>query len=352
MVPHRVKETSQVPKGRAHFSNRELAVVLSHYDIGIIQNLRPLTAGNPRAPKVVVVSDRGVYVLKRRPHGKDELVRVGLAHAIREHLLRKGYPVAAMVRTRDHGHTFTTSDNHVYELFEFISGSRYDGSVQAVEDSGRRLAEFHSSLRDFTSEYKPLSGSFHNSEIVRRHLSIIAPAAAVDNEPLADVTRQLLQIYDAAAAKVSAGGFAGWPDVFTHGDWHPGNIMFDGQKVRVVLDLDHVRLAPSQMDLANGLLQFSIVGGSPDPAMWPDQLDLGKFAGFVRGYRSVLSTEGCEPILPDLMIETMIAEAVTPIAATGSFGHMSGLEFLKMILRKCLWIESSRSRLQEALARP
>lgn len=46
--------------------------------------------------------------------------------------------------------------------------------------------------------------------------------------------------------------------------------------------------------------------------------------------------------LPDLMIETMIAEAVLPIAATGSFGHMSGLDFLQMILRKAYWLNEHR----------
>jgi hypothetical protein len=50
--------------------------------------------------------------------------------------------------------------------------------------------------------------------------------------------------------------------------------------------------------------------------------------------------------LPDLMIEIMIAEAVLPIAATGSFGHLSGIDFLKMILRKCRWIDENRKSLQ------
>ena len=45
------------------------------------------------------------------------------------------------------------------------------------------------------------------------------------------------------------------------------------------------------------------------------------------------------------MIEILIAEAVMPIAATGYFGRVSGLDFLKMILRKCRWIEDNRGAL-------
>ncbi len=44
--------------------------------------------------------------------------------------------------------------------------------------------------------------------------------------------------------------------------------------------------------------------------------------------------------LPYLMIETMIAEAILPIAAIGSFGHFSGVEFLQMIQRKALWLKN------------
>lgn len=336
-------------KGRAHFSNHELAAVLSHYDIGIIQSMRSLSAGNPQAPKTVIVSDRGLYIVKRRPHGKDDLVRVGLTHAIRQHLLKEGYPVAAMVRTRDHGHTYLKSQDHVYELFEFIRGSRYDGSPAATEDSGRLLAEFHRDLVDFATEYKPAVKSFHDSETVRCHLKVLGPARAGNGHELQAVGGELLNMYDAAAARVAAMGLAEWPEQFTHGDWHPGNMMFEGQKVRVVLDLDSVKLAATPTDLANGLLQFSIVGGKPDPVSWPDSLDMERVAGFIRGYRRVTDTHECEAMLPDLMIETMIAEAVLPVAATGSFGHMSGLDFLRMIHRKCVWTQANSALLLDVM---
>jgi Ser/Thr protein kinase RdoA (MazF antagonist) len=349
MTTRRTEGAPQVPKGRAHFSSNELAMVLSHYDIGIIQQLKALNAGNPQAPKTIIVSDRGLYVVKRRPHGKDDPFRVSLAHAIRERLLKKGYPVAAMVRTKDHGHTFLKSDDHIYELFEYVRGSRYDGSPTATEDSGRRLAEFHRDLAGFISEYRPIFRSFHDSETVRCHLKVIGPGRPGSTEELKDVGGALLSMYDTAVVRVNEKGLARWPEQFTHGDWHPGNIMFEGHKVRVVLDLDSVKLAPTPTDLANGLLQFSIVGGKPDPAEWPDNLGIDKLAAFMRGYRGVLDTRDCEAMLPDLMIETMIAEAVMPIAATGSFGHMSGLQFLRMIQRKCAWVGGNKNSLLEAM---
>jgi len=51
------------------------------------------------------------------------------------------------------------------------------------------------------------------------------------------------------------------------------------------------------------------------------------------------------------MTETLIAEAVLPIAATGYFGNLAGADFLKMILRKCLWIKKHRQSLNDAVMR-
>jgi hypothetical protein len=54
-------------------------------------------------------------------------------------------------------------------------------------------------------------------------------------------------------------------------------------------------------------------------------------------------------ILPDLMIETLIAESVLPIAVTGFFMNLSGAEFLKMIRRKCRWLDKNRRTLADAI---
>jgi len=54
--------------------------------------------------------------------------------------------------------------------------------------------------------------------------------------------------------------------------------------------------------------------------------------------------------LLDLMIETMIAEAVLPIVATGFFGHLSGVDFLQMILRKANWLNKHRKELTKLVS--
>ncbi|MFA5423785.1 MAG: phosphotransferase [Phycisphaerae bacterium] len=339
-------------RGGAHFTDDELNEVLSRYDIGKIQRLESLTAGNRRAPKMVVFSERGKFLLKRRGSGRDDFYRVAFAHAVHIHLARRDFPVSKLVITKKDGSTIVQLDHHIYEMFTFIEGTRYDGSSPAARDAGRKMAGFHGSLEDFKFETMvPLRASFHDSGGVRSHLKTIASEKKAPIEAMKYTADALMRLYESASVKVNALGFDTWPEIIVHGDWHPGNMLFAEHKVVAMLDFDSVKIAPAVTDLANGMLQFSIVGGRPDPADWPDYLDMEKLSQFLNGYIEVSPLQqGMLKALPDLMIETMIAEAILPVATTGFFGHSKGEDFLKMISRKAKWINDNRRELNEKIS--
>jgi len=346
-----------MPRGGAHFSSEELVRVLSHYDVGVIQQIKSLSGGNRRAPKMVVVSEQGKFLLKRRPRGKDDLYRVAFAHAVQNHLVAKAFPVTSLLATRSDSNTILQLNSHIYEFFKFVSGSRYDGSPEATIDAGRQLADFHRNLADFAHEFKPLQASFHDSSTVRTHLRTIgSDRMARPSRKLQTTAEALTVLYNESSIQVNQLGFDSWPKQVIHGDWHPGNMLFSKKKVAVVLDFDSIRVAPAVVDLANGMLQFSIVGGRPNPADWPDYFDQDKLLQFLAGYKkraakdTGLLDEYKLKALLDLMIETMIAESVLPIAATGFFGHLHGTDFLLMIHRKAEWLNKNRDELTELIS--
>jgi homoserine kinase type II len=341
-----------MPRGGAHFSSEELAQVLSHYDIGVIHQVKSLPAGSRRVPKMVIISERGKFLLKRRAKGKDDPYHVAFAHAIQTHLAERDFPVTALVATSDEKSTILHLNSHIYELFKFVTGVRYDGTSEATIDTGRQLAKFHRHLTDFAGQWKPPKGSFHDSTIVRRHLRTTgADKTAEPDKKLQKTAEILMTLYNASSVHVSELGFDSWPEQVVHGDWHPGNMLFAKHKLIAVLDFDSVKIGPAFTDLANGMLQFSIVGARPNPADWPDYFDQAKLVQFLNGYREVIKLKKNElGSLLDLMIETMIAEAVLPVAATGFFGHLSGLDFLKMIRRKADWLEKNRDKLTKAIS--
>jgi Ser/Thr protein kinase RdoA (MazF antagonist) len=334
----------------AYFSSTELAHVLAHYDIGPIRQIRPLVAGNAQAPKVVITSDQGTYLLKRRPHGKDDPARVAFAHSVQALLTRRSFPVAWLATTRE-SDTMLCIDGHLYELFNFVIGTRYDGAAESTLDAGRQLAKFHTVAADLIPPWLPMPTIFHDSNNIRRHIAaIVADSHFKQSAELKDIATSLNTVYDSSSRKTNDCGFAVWRRQMTHGDWHQGNMLFADGKVVAVLDFDSMKSAPIVMDVANGILHFSMATGKPNPVDWPDYLDQAKLVQFLDGYRQAgtITTEELTA-LPDLMIESLIAEAVLPIAATGKFGNLNGLDFLKMIDRKCRWVDNNRRMLNEAV---
>jgi Ser/Thr protein kinase RdoA (MazF antagonist) len=187
--------------------------------------------------------------------------------------------------------------------------------------------------------------------MVRRHLKTIASDILQSNgRKVHRCGEELMSLYNNASVQVNTLGFDSWPQQVVHGDWHPGNMLFDKGKLVAVLDFDSVKIAQPVTDLANAMLQFSLVGYHPNPADWPDYLDQAKLVQVLEGYREVINLDKHHiESLPDLMVETMIAEAVLPIAATGFFGNLKGTDFLNMIVRKAHWINTNRHTLTAAI---
>jgi homoserine kinase type II len=295
-------------------------------------------------------------LLKRRASGRDDPYKVAFAHSLLNHLRQRRFPVPAIVGTRVDQNSLLQLETGTYELFEFVAGERYDSSLAQTTHAGHVLARFHRAVADFATQWLPPAGSFHDSPRVRQGLSAIPAgtglhdSAAGHEAELLALTQELFERYDESAEAVNRGGFADWPVGIVHGDWHPGNMLFRRGRVVAVLDLDSARRQPALTDLANGMLQFSILRGRSAPAEWPDFFDETRLRRFFGGYagRAPLPPEQRSAI-PDLMIESLIAECVVPIAATGSFGWLPGYGVLQMVRRKVRWLGEARPRLQRWL---
>lgn len=331
-------------------------MVLSHFDIGIIDAIKTFPRGSRKAPKLIVRSDEGLYLLKRRARGKDDPFKVAFCHDLQLYLARQKFPLPHLIGTKKSNNSMLKHREHIYELFEFIKGMSYDMSLEATMDAGKTLALFHKLLTDYRPEYEPAAGSYHAARSVAKSLETIPHTLAASDlgegvgqdSTVLDAVRYLDESYRCAATYVNELGLADWPTQIVHSDWHPGNMLFRGPRVVAVIDYDAARILQRVIDVANGALQFSIIGGGENPDDWPDFLDESRYKRFLRGYdqvpRCVLAKAELRSI-PWLMIEALIAESVIPIAATGSFARMDGTGFLLMVQRKVRWLRQHAERL-------
>ncbi len=342
---------------RRGFEAFELVRVMSHYDIGSIEELVDFPRGSRKAPKLMLRSDKGLYLLKRRARGKDDPHKVAFCHALQTHLADKQYPLPHLVGTRSSNNSMLKLDASTYELFEYIKGTTYDQSLEATTDAGRVLALLHKLAHDFKTPFQPSRGTYHNSRSVR-HAVAQAPETLsklpgpADAKAIRALVSDLDKRYKDAVERIQSEGMDSWPEQVVHSDWHPGNLLYRGSRVVAVIDYDAARYSQRIIDAANGALQFSILADAGEPEQWPAEPDRSRFKRFMRGYDSVpdmmLSRAEIRTV-PWLMIEALIAESIIPIAATGYFAKMPGPRFLQMVQRKAAWMAEHADELIELI---
>jgi homoserine kinase type II len=344
-----------MPSEHERPSNAELLEVLAQYDVGEVSSIQEFVRGSRRSPKFIVETPQGKFLLKRRAKGKDDPVKVAFAHALQNHLALKGFPLPRLIGTQADNNSMLQWHGRVYELFEYVDATAYDGSLDATYHAGRALAMYHKLVRDYHPQWVPPRGSYYDSDPVRNGLNSIPTTFAShesvhgqEAEVLSTIQR-LREIYDQAAEAANELGLPQWEMQIVHSDFHPGNVLFRSRRVVAVLDYDAARIQPRVTDLANGTLQFSIIGGQA-PSQWPDFFDESRVKRFLRGYDEINTLTVAElRASPYLMIEALVAEAVVPIAATGSFGDLAGFGFLQMVQRKAAWLQSNAERLGQML---
>jgi homoserine kinase type II len=345
---------------RERLSASEVRAALARYDLGTIEQVRHYPRGSRRAPKVWIRSAHGEFILKRRAPGHDDPHRVAFAHSVQLFLAERGFPVAALVGTRDDNNSLLELDGRTYELFTYVAGRSYDHSLPGARLAGTALGRLHQLLAGHQPRFSPPTGTFHASPGIKTAFSG-APAriAAVEPGPDAAATirtvKYLYKAYGDAARRVEALGYRAWPSGVIHGDWHPGNLLYRGGRVVAVLDFDSARIEPRSADLANAILQFSMRIGpaDSDPRAWPEGLDPGRLQALAVGYHEAahlpLRPEEIEA-LPWLIIEALIMESIVPIAATGRFGRLTGSGFLAMVEEKVRWIRPRCDRMAKLIA--
>lgn len=333
-------------RGRAKFEASELGVVLSYYDLGVIESVTEFHRGSSRSPKVGIVSEKGKFLLKRRASDRASPERVRFAHRVQSHLADADFPLPKLVPTKDRSTTLVQLRDHIYEMFEFVAGQPYECTPEEAQSAGELLARFHECTKSFDEAAKLRSprGDFHDAPAVRTGLLTIESTLsshesfAGNEDELSELVQTLLLAYDRAAAASNRRGLQDRADRIVHLDWHPGNLLFKKKQAIAVIDYDSVRRSKRVLDVANGALQFSMLAGG-DPASWPDDLDADRYNAFLQGYAAAAPLpDGDREYLPNLMAEALVAECVPPITRTGSVGRWAGYRVLQMVRRKVNWL--------------
>lgn len=336
------------PEVRLHAASLrpgEVAAVLGRYAIGRVLSLRELRRGSQDSLKLVVETDHGRFLLKRRAPGRDDAARVMLCHRVILTLSGRGFPAPTLVPDAD-GQTVLVLGGCVYELTEFVDGDGRSVGLGAAEEAGRLLAVLHRELETIDAP-GVATGSYHDAAAHRARLAAEGLGEGV--EPGVDgwqsSGRLLEALAERAAERVRVLGRERWASQLVHADWHAGNMVWRGGRILAVTDFDGLSRAPRIMDLAAGALHFSLL---PAATEWGCPFDLDRFEAFCLGYGGEVAQAlwpGETGAVPHLMIEALAAQA-----AGLDPRHPRAAPLRALAAEAGTWLEHHASRLSALVA--
>lgn len=221
------------------------------------------------------------YVLRgcRRNPSRDRIV---FQLDFQDHLRRHGIPSPQVVASETGERCVESGPGSLWVMFRFVAGYpyRYDSRLR-LRHAARCLAGIHAAGSDFSAgpvqdETIPdlLRWWTHGKEEIAG-LRDMFPGAGVEAElDFLDgwrtaLTRDLpLPVID------------GLPRAWLHADFHPGNVIFSGDRVRAVLDFDVVHHGFRLEDVAYAMSRFlpadgeGTVGGAEAAAIFLRAFDL------------------------------------------------------------------------------
>jgi len=326
---------------------REISAVLSQYDLGNIESVRPFLAGSSRAPKAKIKTTSGAYLLKRLAPSRSSSDALVFQHDLLKHLSRSGFPVSEVMYSVGRKTTATLGEHH-YEMSRWVDGSRYAYEPHEAKSCGAAMAALHDLAMPMLGDAPDRLGYHDRPDIARalNDLTAAAPQAMkVHYESIGGALRR--------ARRHVRPLWADLPLVVAHGDWHPGNLLMGGDRVMAVIDFESTRGEPRVGDIANGLLQFSLERRAGLPAtQWPVACDFGLFSAMQAGYQLVSRSQLTEAEIlsvPSLMVEALAAESIIAIRRRGRVRKMTPEAVVPWIADRLRLIESNSAQLMEIL---
>ncbi len=246
----------------------QLPQALASYRIGKITEVDP--AGGTAGKCWRVTTDAGRFFLRCRGPRTSSTEAMEFDHGLRRHLLARDVPTAAPIATQS-GETWVSVEGRAFELYPFIEGRRFGGSLAELTEAASASAGFHQAAAGYPARgsYSPVPAQFAvaapavggSERLDDPELILAAFEQIASGEPS---MRYAVEQAGRLAEAYSAAAYQALPRWLIHGDYHPGNLLFsDSGKVAGIFDLDWACEHTRSRDLADAVYFFATVRSGP-----------------------------------------------------------------------------------------
>jgi Ser/Thr protein kinase RdoA (MazF antagonist) len=215
-------------------------VIRENYDLGRVDRPEIMPAAHQRRHRKIIVNTAfGRFLAKTYKRDPYVLDALRFQHRLSDHLSSSGIPVAHVQRTNK-GTRIVEINTWALELQEFVEGDPMVVSKETLAISAEALGRFHEVCRDFPRPERD-TRMWRFSEVPRAAFAALFESARSEGSNLVklneECNRIALFLRDAAEA-LSYEQRGRFETGLIHGDWHSGNLIFRGDRLAAVVDLE------------------------------------------------------------------------------------------------------------------
>jgi len=293
----------------------ELDNILSrHYRIGELVDYEKDTLGLYNVSYSIDTVDRGKtgrYFLRKYRKGRKE-AEIRFEHSLINHLVEKNFDIVAPIVNTRTGDTYvkTTGEKSngnkgadvFYTVFDYIDGDvshvyeNPDCSDRVLRNVASVLARFHESVVDLEPvgrRYEPDIAELLPG--IRKNLdSCICKQDRLDfNDYLSQNKEIVYRAIERTGQFIQGREYDNMLRLVIHGDYHPGNLKFKGDRIVGLFDFDWSKYETRCYDVALALILFCTDWENDTDG----ELQLGKAMTFLNAYQNTLrNSEDLTPL--------------------------------------------------------
>lgn len=271
--------------------------------------MRITPLGGTASVKAQVDCAEGSYIVRRTP---SDTVAAHLEYdaALRQYLAERGFPAPKPLATPTGGALFK-HEGQLFEMSQCLPGRVIVTPSKAqLHEAGRILARLHKIGKGFEHAGKDGCAREDHISVLRPILQHLFQLAAGRPE-VKPALRKLERLLEQVAAILEQ-EYDALEQTVIHGDFHAGNLLFQGNKITAVLDFDYAGRGALLRDIGDGII--FLTGRRPAPPDPNDirlltqswRFDAKRTTAFLSGYAAIRPLPVRQDAIATLMLSRWI----------------------------------------------
>ena len=225
-----------------------IKTALENYGLGTLQSYARLKHGFANE-SYKIVTGKGVYLF--RVHLQQSMESVEKEHNMLAALKEEHFPAAFPVADSK-GNTVQFMDNHPVSIYDFMEGQIPELNPKTVAEIARVLARLHTTDLSRVPEKVNSIRPEKVANLIRKFSEAI--------NPIPDIFQQFTCLWN----QMEPALHQELPTGLVHGDVFPDNTLFQGNKLKAIIDFEQFSIDQLLFDVAMCMNGFCFLNNRPD----------------------------------------------------------------------------------------